>query len=537
MVDHVGIRRGARLARPAFLAMGVAIGIVACGGGSPTALQSTGLQSGPGYQQPQAAAPNTSQQGTAQAPVAPGAPQAPAVQGPAPAGQPAGQAPVQNASAAAPGGGAAKPAAGAPVPAPRDTAAILATPPGSVYPWTPGTAGANFASDVGVTKDTINIGNISMQSATRSLGPALAGATLRSSDALVRYINDMGGIAGRKLNLIYCDDGGDVTRARACYEKLKTQVFAFVPSESWLTQTLHQTLDADKVPMLSWGWFISEYNDPYMFPCHANGAREAVLTSKYVIENVHPKTVAIMYLNDPEDISATDEAQKLLEQSGIKVVARIPQEWDSPDESQHVLSARVANPDVVMVFTWPTPLAKFLHDAAGQNWAPAKGYWAKHVMGDAAYGPLWGDYAKDKLASLASYEVPGAVNQAQAGTDTHWGLQEWRFLTQKYTGYSNAGLTFKYAMGFHITQAAISCINVAAASFRAIGPNLTRPLFMQYLESHQFDTGQGIVLKWPHGDHGQEPYSFNHEFMYMYSGAPDGGWQIKRLWPDPVMIG
>jgi hypothetical protein len=78
---------------------------------------------------------------------------------------------------------------------------------------------------------------------------------------------------------------------------------------------------------------------------------------------------------------------------------------------------------------------------------------------------------------------------------------------------------------------------VAAAAFRAIGPNLTRPLFMQYLEAHEFDTGQGITLKWPHGNHGQEPYSFNREYMYMYSGAPDGGWQIKRLWPDPVLNG
>jgi hypothetical protein len=397
-------------------------------------------------------------------------------------------------------------------------------------------AGQNFASEVGVTKDTINLGNISMQSATRSLGPAIAGATLKTSDALVAYINQNGGVAGRKLNLIYCDDGGDVTRARACYEKLKTQVFAFVPSETWLTETIHQQLAQDKVPMLTWGWFISEYNDPYMFPCHANGAREALLTSKWTVENKHPKTAAIMYLNDPEDIAATDEATKYLEANGVKVVSKVAQEWDSPDESQHVLSVRVANPDVVMVFTWPTPLAKFLHDAAGQNWAPPMGYWAKHVMADPGYGPIWGDYARDKLASIDSFETAGAQNQEQAGTDRHWGLVQWRMLTDRYAGHDVAGFHLKYAMGHHITAGALSCINAAATAFQAIGANLTRAAFINFLETHSFDTGMGPTLKWPHGEHGQEPYIFNREQMYIYTTAPDGSYGVKRLWPDPVNI-
>ena len=45
-----------------------------------------------------------------------------------------------------------------------------------------------------------------------------------------------------------------------------------------LTDVIHDRLPKDKVPWLSWGWFKSEYEDPWMFPCHANGMREASQT-------------------------------------------------------------------------------------------------------------------------------------------------------------------------------------------------------------------------------------------------------------------
>jgi branched-chain amino acid transport system substrate-binding protein len=523
MRRHDEIPGRQRWTRLAVVLAGGALAVTGCGGSGQTAgLRSSAAGSAPGQSQlgtaPQPAAP------------APGNPQAPAQTqpqngsqqsqaGPGVGAAPGSGPPVQNPAAA--GAPAGKQGPAAPKPAP---------------PLAVGGAGGNFASDVGVTKDTVNIGSIAMASATRSLGPPIAEATLRTTQALVKYINDTGGVAGRRLNLIFCDDGGDVTRARACYERLKTQVFAFVPSETWLTQTIHAELDKDRVPYLSWGWFQSEYNDPYMFPCHANGAREATNVAKWVAGTLHPKTAGIMYLNDAEDIAAKEEGQRVLEQNGIRVVQSVAQEWDSPDESQHVLSMRVANPDVILVYTWPTPLAKFMHDAAGQNWSPPMGYVAKHVMGDPGYGQIWGDYAKDRLAVIASYLVPGAINQS--GVDNLPAMQLWRTLTAKYTGYDVAGFHMKYVMGHHITQAAIACTQILADVARKLGPNLTRTGLLQALESGSWDTGMGVTLRWPHGNHGQEPYPFNHEYMYMYASDPSGnGFADKRLYPDPLNIG
>jgi ABC-type branched-subunit amino acid transport system substrate-binding protein len=484
---------------------GVAVIVGACGGGGSATLRGASVgTAGQGQ-----AAPAPAIQGTGgsrdQSPAQPGAAAA--------QGQPAQQGqPVQPNAQPAGNGTPHLP----PAPVPPGRASLPVGP------------GANPASDVGVTADTISIGIINMASANRSLGPPIALASQRVTDGLVRYINETGGVAGRKLRLLTCDDGGDVTRARACYERLKTQVFALVPSETFVTDVIHDTLAKDRVPWMTWGWFKSEYQDPYMFPCHANGLREAHNLAQWVATQMHPQTVGIMYLNVSEDIAAKDEAIRTLQQYGVRVVQSVSQEWDSPDESQHVLAMRVANPDHVISFSWPAPVVKFMHDAEGQNWAPRLGFSANHLTGDPGYGALMGDYIKDRLTTITSWEIPGIEKLP--------GLQLYRQVANRYAGNDLVGLHFRYAMGHHISQSGFVCTRILAQAAATMGPNLTRAGFMKALESTSYDSGMGVVLRWPHGDHGQEPYSFNREFLYRWVGAPDGGWDLKRILPDPVDI-
>jgi ABC-type branched-subunit amino acid transport system substrate-binding protein len=382
----------------------------------------------------------------------------------------------------------------------------------------------NYASDVGVTKDTIKIGIINMASATRSLGPVISVPSEKVVDSAVKYINRNGGVAGRKLQLVTCDDGGNVSRARACYERLKGEVFAFVPSESWITDTIHDTQKKDGVPWLSWGWFKSEYENPLMFPCHANGVREAVAMSKWVADVIKPKTVGILYLNVAEDIAASNEAKKVLDSRGIKVVQSVAQEWDSPDESQHVLSMRAADPDHVMAFSWPAPMAKFFHDARGQNWSPPKGYSANHMIADPGYGPVFTDYIKDRLYGITSWLTAG-----DSTPETKLYQEE----TRRNYGDSMLGFKWRYGMGHHISQSAWVCTRVLAKAAAELGPDLKRAAFMKVLESKGWDSGLGVTLTWSPGDHSKEPYSFNTEFIYKWTGHKDGGWDQVRVGPDP----
>jgi ABC-type branched-subunit amino acid transport system substrate-binding protein len=488
-------------------AAGVAVAAAACGSGQAT------LQ--------QASVPNAAANATAVPPPGGGAPGG-SVAGPGPG--------LPQVSAAVPP--AAHPAPGQPAPAAR--AGVVPPPPvpGAAVPG--GTRGY-FASDVGVTKDTITIGIINYASATRGLGPPIALATQRMTAAMVQWINETGGISGRRLNLVTCDDGGDVTRARACYEKLRTEVFAMVPSETWVTDTIHDRLDADRLPWMTYGWFASEYQDPYMFPCHANGLRESTNVAKWLATQKHPHTVGILYLNDPEDIAARDAVTTLLSHYGVRVVAAIAQEWDSTDESQHTLAMRVANPDAILALTWPTPLAKFMREADAERWAPPLGFYGKHLVADPGYGPLLGDYIKDRLYSIDSWIQAGGLGQSPAD-DALPGEQLWRFLTNRYTGREFMNFHFKQVWGHHITQSAIVCTKILADVLRPMGADVTRARLVQALESQSFESGMGQVLRWPHGDHGREPYSFNREYMYLWVNAPDGTYDVRRQYPDPVNV-
>jgi hypothetical protein len=193
---------------------GVCVAMAACGGGGVTAQNDSAPGGSSQSQQAQNNGGSAANPGTTNSnPAAPG---------------------TTNSNPAAPGTTNSNPAA----PAAPGTAGKSNLPPVPVVPkpGAPNAApppGANFASDVGVTASQINIGIINIASANRSLGPPIALASQRMTDAVVRWVNDNGGVAGRRLNLLTCDDGGDVTRARACYEKLKDQVFAFVPSETF----------------------------------------------------------------------------------------------------------------------------------------------------------------------------------------------------------------------------------------------------------------------------------------------------------------
>src|SRR5437763_13202208 len=113
-------------------------------------------------------------------------------------------------------GGTAAPAPGAPTPKPGAPA--------------PAPGGAPGASDTGVTGSEILLGSIS--SVSSPMSKYVVSPVTKAAQATISSINDNGGVLGRKLRLIDCDDAGDIARFRACYGKLvhEQKVFSLVTS-------------------------------------------------------------------------------------------------------------------------------------------------------------------------------------------------------------------------------------------------------------------------------------------------------------------
>ncbi|MDX1511066.1 MAG: ABC transporter substrate-binding protein, partial [Nitriliruptorales bacterium] len=86
----------------------------------------------------------------------------------------------------------------------------------------------NYASDVGVTADTIKVGVLF--SRTGPLGPLAFAPGAEGAIAYFNWLNTQGGINGRRVEVVQCDDAEDPERNKQCTNFLinEEEVFALV---------------------------------------------------------------------------------------------------------------------------------------------------------------------------------------------------------------------------------------------------------------------------------------------------------------------
>lgn len=80
------------------------------------------------------------------------------------------------------------------------------------------------SSEVGVTDDTITIGNVSQLSGVL---PGFAQPAVDGAQAYLAYLNAHGGLCGRAVELVVADDGFDAARNAAEVKRLSESVLAF----------------------------------------------------------------------------------------------------------------------------------------------------------------------------------------------------------------------------------------------------------------------------------------------------------------------
>jgi hypothetical protein len=169
--------------------------------------------------------------------------------------------------------------------------------------------GEDWATDIGVTRNAIRMGTVSMHG--MALGNVLVQPVVRGINAAFSSINDQGGILGRRLSLVDCDDGpGEVSRTKACIKKLATadRVFALLNISSWGSASAHDDLKQYKLPSVGqWAYSQTEWQDPYMFPTHMSMIHEAMAGAQWAKTVIKPKTYGLICLTSPEMQLACNE--------------------------------------------------------------------------------------------------------------------------------------------------------------------------------------------------------------------------------------
>jgi ABC-type branched-subunit amino acid transport system substrate-binding protein len=370
------------------------------------------------------------------------------------------------------------------------------------------------STDIGVTKDAIKLGSINMHG--MALGNIITGPQVRANLATVTAINDRGGVLGRRISVVDCDDGpGEVSRAKACLRKLVGQdgVFSLITGIDWATASIHDDLKQDHLPYVgAWAYSHTEWQDPFMFPTHMSMVHEAMAGANWAKDVIHPKTYGLICLTSPEMQLACDAVSKILDASGAKLVKRADVSISETSMSAYVLAMRAANPDHIIHYVInPATIAKFMVEAAQQGYWPSRGMSGNHLTTE-ALGSLIGTFPAGRYWTNTTFRL--------------WG-SEYMATMLKYAR-ANRGLNH------HITQAGYAAINMFAQAAKQVGPNLTRDRLMAQLGNGsvwQADASLGQKFSYSpaerDGDNWSPDNVQGHEFMYQYTSSntvsnPDG---------------
>ncbi|MGQ0623864.1 MAG: ABC transporter substrate-binding protein [Sporichthyaceae bacterium] len=382
---------------------------------------------------------------------------------------------------------------------------------------------AGGATDIGVTKDSIKLGSVSMHGI--ALGNLLVQPLVKGVSATLASINDRGGVLGRRLSIVDCDDGpGEVSRSKACIKKLAGQdkVFALIGYSSWASASVHDDLKQNNLPAVgTWAYSQTEWQDKYMFPTHMSMIHEAMAGAHWVKNVIKPKTYGMVCLTSPEMQLSCNQVQRVLDASGAELVKKMDVGIAETSLSAQVLSMRAANPDHIVHYVInPATMVKFMVEASQQGYYPPQGISGNHLAAE-VLGSLFGKHPVGRYWTNTTYKL--------------WG-SEYMAVMNKYAR-GNKGLNH------HIVQASYTGTLIFERAAKAVGPNLTRERLMAQLgngDVYEADSSLDQRFSWADserfGNNWDKEMGQGREYMYKYGGTntvSDPNGTPSGFQPDP----
>jgi len=184
-----------------------------------------------------------------------------------------------------------------------------------------------WAKDVpGVTDKSINIGLIADMTgptATDISSPIVTG--LRT---YFRYINDGGGIHGRKVNLLVEDDRYTIPMAISAFKKLvfKDKILALMgPVSSGNTLALLNQIKTNKIPTITYGASdrIIVPVQEYVFTCIGQYKDDIKFLFEYIFKKEKMPTIGLVYPDHEVGIAAFRAALEESKLRGVKLHTEI----------------------------------------------------------------------------------------------------------------------------------------------------------------------------------------------------------------------
>jgi branched-chain amino acid transport system substrate-binding protein len=346
-----------------------------------------------------------------------------------------------------------------------------------------GGGGTATQTDVGITSDSILLGTTIALS-----GPAAAYGTIANAEnAYFTYVNNQGGVNGRKIKFKILDDAFNPAQTVPLTKQLveQDQVFAMFSGLGTQAQTsVRDYLNAKKVPQLfvatgatTWGKDFG--NSPWTMSWQPPYQGEARIYAKDVVQN-HPNAkVGVLYQNDDY---GKDYLKGLTDGLGDKasmIVAKESFDVTAADPFAQLTKLRAAGVDTLFLFSTPKPSIQSLAFVSKVKWDPV--IYLNSVSGPQIYMLA----AKGAGAALKNVTSVGYIKDP---TDPQWNNDDGMKLYK--TVIANCS-TCKVNDGFNIYGVAVAYTMVDV--LKQAGNNLTRANIMK-IASSQLNESNPFLL-------------------------------------------
>lgn len=241
---------------------------------------------------------------------------------------------------------------------------LLIVPPASAQQKVPGVTDTEVV--IGVT--------------TPLSGPAAAwGNTGVGMEAWAKYINDQGGVHGRKIRVVLKDDGYVPGRALANLTEMKDSVFAVVGLLGTAIVGATKDFFADnKLPLITaygnvqiWAKMPRE-RLRYVFVSYPDYADEAEFLTTHAVKQLGVKKLAVFFQNDDYGKGGLEGVHRALKALAgqASVVAEVPYELTERELGTHALKLKDSGAEAVILYPTTTHGALLLKGLAQVGFRP-----------------------------------------------------------------------------------------------------------------------------------------------------------------------
>ena len=230
----------------------------------------------------------------------------------------------------------------------------------------------NLFAEEGVTDTEIHIGQWGPQT-----GPAAAwGNVARGTGNYFQWINDNGGIHGRKIVYHMFDDGYNPAKTKAGVKELQegTGIFAWACGVGTSPGLAVKDYLAERnIPWVGPATGSMNFVNPptkNMFAVYPLYYGEAKALIRYALVKLKKKRIAIAYLNDEYGKNGLRGALSELKSFGMEAVAQVPMEAKDTDLKPHVMKLRKSKADLVLMWTTVGHSARIVGISKAMKFAP-----------------------------------------------------------------------------------------------------------------------------------------------------------------------